>query len=350
MNTIGALLAADVPVLLWGSPGIGKTASIVATATEAGAHLEVLACGSLDSPDVVGYLVPHDGKLSQVPPPWAARLRAALDAGTPAWVFFDEASCARPSVQAALLRVIQEREVAGLSLRGCRVIAAANPAESAADGGWLAPAIAGRFAHVDVPAPPVQEWCNGLLRQWGLGWSRGGATGAASIAGWVQRQPKALMAPAERQDGRAWPSPRSWHAAARGLGSLADKGFPCRGAAAEAVVAACVGAPAASEWHAWMMACDLPDPEAMLAGTATWPERGDQRLATATALVAAALVGDDDDVVTARVKAAWGRLAELRPEQALGAAQALADGHWSMPAESDGLLKALAATKQRLGK
>jgi len=124
--TIRDLLAADVPVMLWGAPGTGKTALVNELAQECGAHLEVLIGSTLDPIDVGGYLVPHDGKVSCVPPPWAQRLKA--ESARPCWVFFDELSCAPSSVQAALLRVIAERKVGELSLN-FRVIAASNPAE-----------------------------------------------------------------------------------------------------------------------------------------------------------------------------------------------------------------------------
>jgi len=146
---VRACLDADVPVLLWGPPGVGKTCALRQMATDAGAHLEVLIGSTLDPIDVGGYLVPgKGGKIRSTPPPWTYRIRKALDAKRPAWLLLDELSCAPPSVQAALLRVVAERRAGEIDLAGCRVVAASNPADTAADGGELSAAMANRWAHV----------------------------------------------------------------------------------------------------------------------------------------------------------------------------------------------------------
>lgn len=318
-DAVMACIAADVPVLLWGPPGVGKTAALMAAARVHGAHTEVLIGSSIDPLDVGGHLVVgSDGLVRQLPPPWAHRARAVLDAGRPVWLFFDELSCAPPSVQAALLRVIQERHVAGVSLYGCRVVGAANPADTAADGGWLSPATSNRWAHVEW-AINAAEWCIGALTGWGTPLSAAQAEVAASVCNWIGRSPEALLSPPkDLNSSRAWPSPRSWSAAIMAMASLPG-GLVHK--QATQVMAACVGAGATSEWDAYRVGLDLPDPEAVLAGRVSLPRRGDQLYATMLAVVAAAASLHPER--EARLNQAVTLVTALRPDQALSPARAL---------------------------
>src|SRR5690606_13887615 len=99
------------------------------------------------------------------PPPWARRLRAALDRGQQAVLFIDELTCMPPSVQAAFLRVGKERDVADVSLGGMAVIAAANPVEDS-QGYDLSAAMGGRWCHVRWRVDP-DDWVAGELGGWG---------------------------------------------------------------------------------------------------------------------------------------------------------------------------------------
>ncbi|NEA88457.1 AAA family ATPase, partial [Streptomyces sp. SID14436] len=99
--------------------------------------------------DFSGLPVPGDDPAVQgvpmAPPDWAVRLvregRGLL--------FLDELSTAPPAVQAALLRLVLERRVGALRLPpGVRIVAAANPRASAADGWELSAPLANRFVHL----------------------------------------------------------------------------------------------------------------------------------------------------------------------------------------------------------
>lgn len=320
---VAAALAADVPVLLWGVPGTGKTAAILAAAADCGATVEILIGATLDPADVGGLPVPDaTGNVCLAPPAWARRLRVAVDTKREAWLVCDELSCAPPSVQAALLRVVHDRACGDVDLRGCRVIAAANPVDAAADGGLLSPATANRWAHHQWVCDPI-AWVAGE----GAGWGQGHAIPAvalarAAITAWIARSPGALLGfPSDSSvAGGAWPSPRSWSHAARLLAAL---GGP-RARHAEEAVASCVGAAAAREWATWLVAADLPDPEEVLAGRVPLPRRGDAASALLTGVVAMALVDRPDRSV--RILAAWAILARARPDTAVVAARTLLGG------------------------
>lgn len=333
-----ALIAADVPLLLWGPPGAGKTSMLLAAALAAGAHAEVLIGSTLDPMDVGGVSVPTPTGLVLHPPAWARAIRAHLDAGRPAWLILDELSCCPAPVQAALLRVVQDRAVAGVSLRGCRIVGAANPADTAADGGWLAPASANRWAHVSYTVA-AGDWCGGELAGWGSERSQAHAAASASVVAYIHRQPAALCG---TPGGEAWPSPRAWSAAAAALAYL-----PTRAGRRE-IVAACVGHAAAAEWARVddAIALDLPDPDELLAGRVAMPERGDVQSACAMAIVAAVLSSHPDR--EARITRGAEVLASLRPDRALVAAGALVRAIGTCPPELLGLAGVLTSARQAL--
>lgn len=324
LSAIRALIAADVPAFIWGPPGTGKTAAITAMAAEQNAHMETLISSTLDPCEVWGYLRPTQNGVIYDPPPWARRLRQALDRGQRAWLFLDELNCGPPSIQAALLRVIQERQVGELSIEGCYVIAAANPVEDAADGGILSSSTGNRFGHVDWEIDPM-AWVAGELSGWGRTRLPPEAAASAKIASFIRRHPDSLLACAKTREearGRAWPSPRAWSNAAKALAySRADD--------AQSVVAACVGDAAARSWAEYQAAHDLPDPEDVLAGKAAIPSRGDQAHAALAAVIAAALA--EHEQRRSRIDRAWAILANVRPDLAIVPARALLDATGEVP-------------------
>ena len=119
------LLAAGVPVLLWGDPGTGKTHTIEAFARRAGWRTVSVIASIHDPTDFAGLPVRTDAGVVFEPPAWAKRV-AQLN-GT-SLVFFDEVNTATPATQNALMRVVLEGRVGDLQLGdSVRFAAAANP-------------------------------------------------------------------------------------------------------------------------------------------------------------------------------------------------------------------------------
>jgi hypothetical protein len=262
-DLIECALAADVPILLWGAPGIGKTAMVEEVAEKRGAHLETLIGSTMDPTDLARPFI-DDGKYKMSPPPWVDRLTSATAEGKQAILFLDELTCAPGSIQAALLRVVQSRMVCDVSIKRTKIVAAANPVEYAADGVDLSPATLNRWTHIDV-VPDADDWIAGELGGWGNADPRLSDV-RARVTGWIAHSRSALLAPPKDGDAsHGWPSPRSWSNVCR-LGSSSP----------EQLVAGLVGSGAATEYFTWAEAQDLPDPEKVLNGTARLPERGDQ--------------------------------------------------------------------------
>lgn len=300
-RAVRAVARARVPVLLWGEPGIGKTAFVESLAAADGVPLEVVV-GSIREPSDLNGLpvVTADGGVVLAAPAWAQRLVAA-GAG---YLFLDELSTAPPAVQAAMLRVCKEGWVGDLLLPEEVVrIAAANDLATAADGWLLAPATANRFCHVDWVAD-LEDWLTGMT----VGWDAVrpvAATGPAAapagrrqvvrarIAAFVRHRPSLLHAcPTDPTAAAgAWPSPRTWEYTAEAFAHLADGDLDAQ----QVVAGGLVGDGAAVELLTWWHHEDLPDPAAVLADPSLvdWGDRADRLYAVLGAVAAHAVAAGD---------------------------------------------------------
>lgn len=166
LEALALAVTANQPVLLWGEPGIGKSAGMEQLAAGLGLELETVIASVHEPSDFAGLPVVGDDPavtgVPMAPPDWAVRL-ARTGQGL---LFFDELSSAPPAVQAALLRVVLERRVGSLRLpEAVRVVAAANPPSSAADGWHLSPPLANRFVHLPWTHDP-RTVARGMAGTW----------------------------------------------------------------------------------------------------------------------------------------------------------------------------------------
>ncbi len=314
-------MAQAAPVLVWGPPGIGKSAGIEFAARKAGLHIEVIIASIREPSDFAGLPVVGDGGVSFAPPAWAQRIVRA-GGGV---VFIDEITTCPPAVQHALLRVLTERVVGDIALPPeTRFIAAANPADQAV-GYDLTPPLANRFIHVEWELRP-SAWVREFPSYWGhppaLPGIPGGewAKARALVAAFISRRPELLLRMPEDPEagGRAWPSPRSWDFASRLLALGEREAF-----------AGAVGSGAAGEFVSWLERVDLPDPLQVLGTADTFPIPAEDdvafAIASSVAEAVAGMVGEGD---TSRWEAAWVFLGRYsrggRADVALPAAQRLA--------------------------
>lgn len=356
LEALALAVAANLPVLLWGEPGIGKSAALGQLADDLGVPLETVIASIHEPSDFAGLPVIGDDAASNgvpmAPPDWAVRL-GKTGQGV---VFFDELSSAPPAVQAALLRVVLERRVGSLALPpGIRVVAAANPPSSAADGWHLSPPLANRFVHLNWTHDP-RAVARGMAGTWPsvtiplvdpAKVASAVARARGAISGFITARPGlAHHMPADAESrGRAWPSPRTWEMALR----LLATGYAAS-AGTEAVSVAMIGAIGDGpgiEFVAYLDQLDLPDPDRVLRdpGAFTLPERGDRQLAFLTAVVAAV----QSDLTRQRWEACWTVLAKAVdagvPDVAARAATDLAamrDVNWTVPSGIDAFLELLA--------
>ncbi|MGH9158274.1 MAG: AAA family ATPase [Acidimicrobiales bacterium] len=349
-------VVAGSPALVWGEPGVGKTSFVEQLALSLGRHLEVVVASLREPADFAGLPLIHGREVHLAPPRWAVRL-----AGEPSGLLFlDEITTAPPAVQAALLRVVVERTVGELALpESVGVIAAANPADVAAGGWELSPALANRFVHLEWRAD-VESFTEGLVAGWPAPepvtvpatWRGGIAAQNALVAGFLRSRPE-LRQSLPQDDlarGRAWPSHRTWTMAAR-LAAVAVSA----GAAADvtlALLSGCVGGGPAVEFLAWAMSLDLPDPEELLRSPAGLDPGGrpDQVYAILSSVVGAVAANPTVD----RWQAGWSVLARVGDsavDVAVGAARSLARLRplgASVPVSASGLCAVLEQSGIRL--
>ncbi|MET7643520.1 AAA family ATPase [Streptomyces sp. NPDC005426] len=355
LEALALTVTANQPVLLWGEPGIGKSAALEQLAAGLGLGLETVIASVHEPSDFAGLPVVGDDPavtgVPMAPPDWAVRL-AGRGQGL---LFFDELSSAPPAVQAALLRVVLERRVGSLTLpESVRIVAAANPPSSAADGWHLSPPLANRFVHLRWAHDP-RTVARGMAGTWPKAavpvvdaTRTAGAVARArgAVSGFLTARPGLvhhLPSDAESR-GRAWPSPRTWDMALR----LLATGY-ATGAGREAVAAALTGAVgdgAGIELLSYLENLDLPDPDRVLADPDAFalPERGDRQLAFLIAVVAAV----QGDLTRGRWEAGWAVLAKAVeagvPDVAARAAVDLAsmrDADWPVPAGIDAFVELL---------
>ncbi|MFE9426490.1 AAA family ATPase [Kitasatospora sp. NPDC006697] len=298
LEALTLAVAADLPVLLWGEPGIGKTAAITQLAETLDLPLTTVIASVHEPSDFSGLPIvgadPATQGVPMAPPDWAVRLvrqgRGLL--------FLDELSTAPPAVQAALLRLVLERRVGALRLPPeVRIVAAANPRASAADGWELSPPLANRFVHLPwVHDPEV------VVRGLGGTWPRATLPrldpgrlpqavdhARSAVCGLLAARPALVhqLPKNEARRGGAWPSPRSWDMALR-LIAFAGAAGSSRDVLS-LLVRGTVGDGPGLELLAALDRMELPDPEQLLADPAgaELPTRGDLRQAALDGVVAA---------------------------------------------------------------
>jgi len=299
------------PVLAWGEPGVGKTAVITAIGDALNVPVEVVIASIREPSDFGGLPVVGEGGVRLHAPAWAQRLAAAQQG----ILFLDEISTAPPAVQAALLRVVLDRVVGELELpAGVAVVAAANPPEIAAGGWELSPPLANRFVHLQWKVDAA-DWCEGMVKGFSTpsipqinetAFPAAYERARALVAAFIRRRPTLLCAvpKTEEAQGRAWPSPRSWHAAATLMAAAEAAGAD--GEVVSALVAGCVGEAAALEFLQFRRELDLPDPQQVMGNPDLLKGlTGDRMHAALTAVVAHATA----ELTPEKWAAAWRVLA-----------------------------------------
>jgi hypothetical protein len=319
----------QVPLLIWGSPGVGKSAAVRYWASQRGLECWTVIASLREPSDFSGLPVvaAQAGGASSVdfvPPRFATQ--AAERGGV---IFLDELTTAPPAVQAALLRAVLDKAFGDLQLDPSKVtvVAAANPPEQAAAGWDLSPPLANRFLHHDHSVSAT-EWAGleGFPTYWGappaIRFRRGGLDDAKwaearnLVADFIRSKQDILLAvpSAASAQGRAWPSPRSWDHVSRLVASWGNPKVDVPKNSGS--IKGCVGEGAAKEFVEFVSKRDLQDPEEILANPASYrhPLRGDQRWAVMNAVV----ITTANKLSELRWKAAWKFLGDLYDRHSAG--------------------------------
>jgi hypothetical protein len=267
--------ARDIPpLMLWGPPGVGKSAVVRDTCRQHGIGFVDIHLSQREPVDLRGLPVPRGDSVT-----WLLSSEWPRDPDSRGIILFDELTAADRTLQAAAYELILDRRLGDLYTvpPGWYIVAAGNRLGDYAVATSLSSALANRFCHVEVEAD-LEGW---------VGWALQAGI-HPDVIGFLRYRPQCLFDMTGDTE-RGWPSPRSWVRVAAEL-ALIERGTlpPDSRARLLAVVATgLVGQGAALEFLAFRtLAATLPDAGSMLEGKVpvTVPARADQRYALCAAL------------------------------------------------------------------
>lgn len=242
VETIKNMYNADVPVMMWGAPGIGKSVTVIETAKGIAGllGLEFIEWNALstaernalaNSLDNKGKFIYGDCRLSQYDPsdwalPWVDHknedagmkwlpsqlLKAYSVPGTKGILFLDELPQATPSVQNAAYQIILDRQYKDVCFKGIRMVAAGNRSSDGGNQYAFAPALANRLCHVELNTPSSEDWVK---------WARDNGV-HPMICAFIKSRPDCLYEETGKTENRryAWASPRSWEMVSKLLNAM----------------------------------------------------------------------------------------------------------------------------------
>ncbi|MGF6768578.1 hypothetical protein P3T18_001048 [Paraburkholderia sp. GAS199] len=287
-SQLGQLLSAYIPnglpVLITGSPGIGKSDIVAQAARDAGHELLISHPVVEDPTDSKGLPFPSaDGNAAKFLP--FGDLQRAMNAAVPTVWFLDDLGQASPAVQAAKMQLLLARRIGEHELPPhVTFVAATNRrSDNAGVTGILDPVIS-RFATVVELAPTIDDWTAWAVRN----------NVPPELIAFLRFRPDLLSVQKKSRDIENTPSPRTWGFVAKTMGVVPPE--------LELIsYAGSVGEAAASELIAFLgIYRHLPSPDAILLSpdTAPIPEKAAALYGISTALAAHSREDNFDRVLT----------------------------------------------------
>ena len=182
------------PAMLWGPPGIGKSAIINSIAKKLNLEVRDIRLAQLDPVDLRGIPTVENDQTK-----WAAPSFFPQDETSEGIIFLDELSAADQSIQVAAYQLLLDRRLGDYKVPNKWVIfAAGNRAEDNSVSLSMSAALANRMMHLELHADP-EEWTR---------WASKNSIDP-NVIGFIRFSPEMLFDMGECGE-RGWPSPRSW--------------------------------------------------------------------------------------------------------------------------------------------
>lgn len=276
------------PVMLWGPPGVGKSQMVAQIAARHGARVIDIRLSQMEPSDLRGIPFRVDGRVEWAIP---SLLPDAERHGQAGVLFLDEITSAPPAVSAAAYQLILDRRLGDYQVPPHWAIFAAGNRQGDRGVTYSMPApLANRFSHFEVETH-LDDW---------VSWAYANRIDERVIA-FLRFRPELLFDFDPAHNPVAFPSPRSWEFAHRGLRKFEDHPELLQG-----TLQACVGPAAGVELTAFVNSLDqMPDLDAIVAGEAVQvPREIDLQYAVAAALVGRAIrarKGDDWETVVGNI-------------------------------------------------
>lgn len=232
----------NIPCYFHGAPGVGKSQAWKQIADEAKIGFIDLRLAMMDPCDLLGLPTVINGKTTWARPAYWPDEKIDGDRGI---LLLDELSDCSRAMQSASYQLILNRRVGPHILpKGWYPCAAGNRRTDKAAAQAVSTALANRFAHVDIEpnADAFIAWCNTNDIHY-------------LIPGYIHWRPAHLHS-MEGADLRAFPSPRSWEAAAKVVTAPANQRFR--------LMRGLIGDGVAGEFEVYMKTMDLPEFEDIL--------------------------------------------------------------------------------------
>lgn len=261
------------PVMLWGPPGVGKSQMVVQVAAEHGAPVIDIRLSQMEPSDLRGIPFRSEDRVEWAIP---SLLPDEQRHGPDGILFLDEITSAPPAVSAAAYQLILDRRLGEYRVPDGWAIFAAGNRQGDRGVTYTMPApLANRFSHFEVETH-LDDW---------VAWAYRNRIDERIIA-FLRFRPELLFDFDPAHNPVAFPSPRSWEFAHRGLHKFMHHPALLQGA-----LQACVGPAAGIELHAFVNNLDqMPDLDAIIAGEeVTVPGEIDLQYAVAAALVGRAI-------------------------------------------------------------
>lgn len=235
-------LDVNVPMFLWGPPGIGKSQIVAQVAKELNLPLIDVRAVLLDPVDLRGVPSVENGTTRWNPPNF-------LPSEGEGVLFLDELSQAPESVQSSLLQLVLDRKLGEYCLPdGWRILAAGNRVTDGTFSRKISKALGSRFAtHLEL-AVDLDEWCAWAIDN----------NVPSEIIGFLRLRPELLHNFDAKAQGHSFPCPRVWANVGQFLGKLpVEAELP--------FFAGALGFGAAAEFTSFLEVYrDLPDVEAIM--------------------------------------------------------------------------------------
>ncbi|MCU0834996.1 MAG: MoxR family ATPase [Chromatiaceae bacterium] len=266
------------PVMLWGPPGVGKSQMVAQIAARHRVPVIDIRLSQMEPSDLRG--IPFRTK-SRVE--WAipAMLPNTKRHGRMGILFLDEINSAPPSVSAAAYQLILDRRLGEYRVPQHWAIFAAGNRQGDRGVTYTMPApLANRFSHFEVETH-LDDW---------VSWAYRNGIDERVIA-FLRFRPELLFDFDPAHNPVAFPSPRSWEFAHRGLRKFEDHPELLQG-----TLQACVGPAAGIELTAFVNSLDqMPNLDDIVDGKAVpVPKEIDLQYAVAAALVGRAIRARQD--------------------------------------------------------
>ena len=259
-SSLESLIEAQIPVFVWGSPGIGKSSIVKEIAIQKGLEFVDLRLSLLDPTDLKG--IPFfDQENNQAV--WASPNFLPSSPDSKGILFLDEINTAPPSVQASAYQLVLDRKVGDYELpKGWSIVAAGNNESDRGVVYRMPPPLANRFVHLNMEVS-FEDW---------KGWAYLSGIDASIIA-FLHYDSSKLFEFDPSKNQKSFPTPRSWEYVDKILKSgvaptlLMD------------IVSGAVGSESATAFMAFRRVMNrLPDIDKLLAGELVEVEQDSQLL------------------------------------------------------------------------